>query len=389
MLHAWENSCMGIRDIFATRSVETAAPTRGVDVAASLAPVTSLDSLTPFFGGAQTATREEAMSVPSCARARNIICSSIASIGLEVIDRSTDMEIEGAIPRVIRTPDPRIPGSATYVWTCEDLLFYGYAYWQITELFSDTYRVRSVQRVSPARVTIRTNAIASEIEFYMVDGTPVPNSGVGSLVVFNGVDEGLLNRAGRTIRTGAELERAAAMYAREPIPSMVLKSNGTALPADRIAKLLESWGSARRNRGTAFLNADVELQTVGFDPEKLQLSAARSYIATEIARACGIPAYYIDAETGSSMTYSNAVNQRQTLLDFSLIPLMTSISERLSMPDFVPSSQEVKYDLSDYLRGSDLERANIYKTLNSIVDPVTGQPAITVDEIRQAEELIK
>jgi hypothetical protein len=27
------------------------------------------------------------------------------------------------------------------------------------------------------------------------------------------------------------------MYAREPVPSMVLKSNGTALPADRIAKL--------------------------------------------------------------------------------------------------------------------------------------------------------
>ena len=389
MLHAWENSCMGIRDIFATRSVETAAPTRGVDVAASLAPVTTLDSLTPFFGGAQTATREEAMSVPSCARARNIICSSISSISLEVIDRSTGMEVEGAMPRVIRTPDPRIPGSATYVWTCEDLLFYGYAYWQITELFADTYRVRSIQRVSPTRVTIQTNSIASEIEYYMVDGSPVPNSGLGSLVVFNGVDEGLLNRAGRTIRTGAELERAAAMYAREPIPSMVLKSNGTALPADRIAKLLESWGSARRNRGTAFLNADVELQTVGFDPEKLQLSAARSYIATEIARAAGIPAYYIDADTGSSMTYSNAVNQRQTLLDFSLIPLMTSISERLSMPDFVPQSQEVKYDLSDYLRGSDLERANIYKTLNSIVDPVTGQPAITVEEIRQAEELIK
>jgi hypothetical protein len=46
-------------------------------------------------------------------------------------------------------------------------------------------------------------------------------SGVGSLVVFYGNDEGLLNRAGRTIRAGAELERAAAMYAREPVPSMV------------------------------------------------------------------------------------------------------------------------------------------------------------------------
>jgi HK97 family phage portal protein len=379
---------MGLLDIFANRKVEMATPVPTYDVSASLGPVTSIDSLTPFFGGANTATREQAMMVPTVARARNIICSSIASIGLEVIDRSTGMEIEDATPRVIRTPDPRIPGSATYVWTCEDLLFYGYAYWQITELFADTYRVRSVQRVSPARVTIQTNSIASEIEYYMVDGTPVPNSGVGSLVVFNGNDEGLLNRAGATIRTGAELERAAAMYAREPVPSMVLKSNGTALPADRIAKLLDSWGAARRSRGTAFLNADVELQSVGFDPEKLQLNQARSYVATELARATGIPAYYVDAETGSSMTYSNATTQRQTLLDFSLIPLMTSISERLSMPDFVPSSQEVKYDLSDYLRGSDLERANIYKTLNSIVD-AQGNPAITVDEIRQAEEMIK
>jgi HK97 family phage portal protein len=379
---------MAIRDIFATRKVETVTPERVTDVAAQLGPVTSLDSLTPFFGGTNTATREEAMSVPTVARARNIICSSIASIGLEVIDRSTGMEIEDATPRVIRTPDPRVPGSATYVWTCEDLLFYGYGYWQITELFADTYRVRSVQRVSPARVTIQTNSLATEIEYYMVDGSPVPNSGIGSLVVFNGNDEGLLNRAGKTIRTGAELERAAAMYAREPIPSMVLKSNGTALPADRIAKLLDSWGSARRNRSTAFLNADVTLETVGFDPEKLQLNQARSYVSTELARAAGIPAYYVDAETGSSMTYSNATNQRQSLLDFSLIPLMTSISERLSMPDFVPQSQEVKYDLSDYLRGSDLERANIYKTLNSIVDS-QGNPAITVDEIRQAEEMIK
>lgn len=379
---------MGIRDIFATKQVQTLSPAPTSDVAAGIGPVTSLDSLTPFFGGVNTATREEAMSVPTVARGRNIICSSIASIGLEVIDRSTGMEIEDGTPRVIRTPDPQVPGSATYVWTCEDLLFYGYAYWQITELFSDTYRVRSVQRVSPARVTIQTNALATEIEYYMVDGSPVPNSGIGSLVVFNGNDEGLLNRAGKTIRTGAELERAAAMYAREPVPSMVLKSNGTALPADRIAKLLDSWGVARRNRGTAFLNADVSMEAIGFDPDKLQLNQARSYVSTELARALGIPAYYVDAETGSSMTYSNATNQRQTLLDFSLIPLMTSISERLSMPDFVPQSQRVEYDLSDYLRGSDLERANIYKTLNSIVD-ANGNPAITVEEIRQAEEFIK
>jgi HK97 family phage portal protein len=321
------------------------------------------------------------MSVPAIARGRNIICSSIASIGIEVRDRVTGMEVDS--PRVIHTPDPRIPGVATYVWTLEDLLFHGYAYWQITELFADTQRVRSVQRISPERVTINTNSDSTEIESYSIDGhTPLPTSGIGSLVVFYGNDEGLLNRAGMTIRTGAELERAAALYAREPVPQMVLKSNGTALPADRIAKLLESWGASRRNRTTAFLNADISLETLGFDPEKLQLAAARSYIATELARALGIPAYFIDSETGSSMTYSNASTTRQTLLDFSLIPLMNSITKRLSMPDFLPSSQRADYALDDYLRGSALERAQIYEILNRV-------GALSAEEIRVAEEMIR
>jgi HK97 family phage portal protein len=370
---------MGIRDLFASK-VEAVAPSQNSDIEASVSPVFALDSIYTFNGGATQATREEAMSVPTIARARGIICSSIASIGLQVRDNSTGLEVP--MPRVIRDPDPRVPGSATYVWLAEDLLFYGFGYLQITELFADTMRVRSAQRIVPTRVGVFLNQNGTEVMYYTIDGKQIPDSGVGSLVVFYGNDEGLLNRAGRTIRTGAELERAAANYAREPVPSMVLKSNGTALPADRIAKLLESWGVARRNRSTAFLNADVELQTVGFDPEKLQLAAARSYIATECARAIGIPAFYVDAETGSSMTYSNANVTRKTLLDFSLIPLMTSISTRLSMPDFVPSSQTVNFRLEDYLRGSEAERVGIYKTLFEI-------GAISVEEIRQAEEMIK
>ena len=375
---------MGIRDIFTKAAPVVPTPT---DVAASLAPVTSIDSLSgaTWYGLQNTATREEAMSVPTVSRARSIICSSVASIDLKVWERATGMEVD--TPRVIRQPDPRIPGAATYVWTAEDILFWGYSYWQVTELFADTYRVRSVQRVQPQRVTIQTNGNASEITGYLVDGQPVPDSGVGSLVVFSGNDEGLLHRAGKTIKTGAELERAAQKYAAEPVPSMVLKSNGTALPADRIAKLLSSWGISRRNGSTAFLNADVDLQVVGFDPEKLQLSQARSYVATELARAVGIPAFFVDAETGSSMTYSNQTTTRQTLLDFSLIPIMTQIEQRLSMPDFTPSSQIVKFDLNSYLRGNATERANIYKTLNSIVD-AEGNPAITVDEIRKMEDTI-
>jgi HK97 family phage portal protein len=367
---------MGLFDRF--KLTAEAAPSANSDVSASLAPLPSIDSLYPFFGLAHDATREQAMSVPTIARGRGIICSSLAAIPIKLRDRSTGETIDP--PRVFNTPDPRVPGSATYVWLAEDILFYGFGYWRITELY-DTGRVRSVERIAPDRVTIQTNSLSTEIIYYSVDGYAVPNTGVGSLVVFYGNDEGLLNRAGSTIRTGAELERAAAMYAREPMPTMVLKSNGASLPADRISKLLESWGQARRNRSTAFLNADVTLDAVGFDPEKLQLTQARNYIATELARALGIPAYFVDAPTGSSMTYSNATLARTNLLDFSLIPIATSIEQRLSMPDFVPSSQVAKYDFDAYLRGSAFERAQVYEILNRI-------GAMSPEEIRREEDLL-
>jgi len=369
---------MAILDRF--RSIKSDAPVASPDVAATdLAPLNNLNSLYTFINTPISATYSEFISIPSASRAKNIIASSIASIPLVLRDRDTGVRLDS--PRVINTPDPRLPGQATYGWTASDILLYGFAYWQIKELYQDTFRVRSVERIAPDRVGIETNANATEVTGYTVDSIRVPDSGIGSLVVFyNPGDVGVLNRAGRTIRTGAELERAAMNYAREPIPSMVLKSNGSALPADRIAKLLEQWGVARRNRTTAYLNADINLEKVGFSPDELGLNTAREHISTEISRACGIPAYFTDAPSGSSMTYSNAVTARQTLLDFSLIPICDAISQRLSMPDFTPSSQVVRHDFDVYLRGSAYERAQIYEIYNRI-------GVMTADEIMRKEDM--
>jgi len=368
---------MGLLDVFKIKAIENQS---SPDVAAAnLAPLPNLNSLYTFIDTPISATYSEFISIPSATRAKNIIAQSIASIPLVLRDRTTGMRLDA--PRVIDTPDPRLPGQATYGWTASDILLYGFAYWQIKLLYQDTFRVREIVRISPDRVGIETNANSTEIIGYTIDGTRVPDSGVGSLVVFyNPGDVGVLNRAGRTIRTGAELERAAMNYAREPIPSMVLKSNGSALPSDRIAKLLEQWGIARRSRTTAFLNSDINLEKVGFSPDELGLNTAREHIATEISRACGIPAYFTDSPSGSSMTYSNAVTARQTLLDFSLIPICDAISQRLSMPDFTPSSQVIRHDFDVYLRGSAFERAQIYEILNRI-------GVMTADEIARKEDM--
>jgi phage portal protein BeeE len=368
-----------IRD-FLFPQVQTAKPTKVSDVAAALTPVQISDSVYNILGGATNTTRQLAMSVPSVARARNIICGTIGSLPLTTFNRITGQYVDPH--RVINQPDPRVAGFVIYNWLAEDIWLYGAGYGQVLEMYSSTDggRVRAWTRVSPDRVTVDTDFLNTEITGYKVDGRSVPLQGVGSLIRFDGPDEGLLHRAGKTVAAAVYLENAAVNYAKEPAPSMVLKSNGTNLTAERISALLSAWKNARQTRSTAFLNADVELQQFGFDPKSMQLAEARQYVALELARACGIPAYFLSAEA-TSMTYSNAVSERRSLVDFSLRPILKAIEERLSLPDFVPNPVMVRFALDDFLRGNALERAQVYEILNRI-------GAMSVEQIQREEDLI-
>jgi HK97 family phage portal protein len=350
------------------------------DVQAGLTPVQIADSVYNILGGSTNTTRALAMSVPSVARARNIICGTIGSLPLTTFNRITGEYVDPH--RVINQPDPRVAGFVIYCWLAEDIWLYGAGYGQVLEMYSatDGGRVRAWTRVSPERVTVDTDFLNTTINGYKVDGKSVPMQGVGSIIRFDGADEGFLHRSGKTVAAAVYLENAALNYAKEPAPSMVLKSNGTNLTAERISSLLSAWKSARQSRSTAFLNADVDLKEFGFDPKSLQLAEGRQYVALELARACGIPAYFLSAET-TSMTYSNAVSERRSLVDFSLRPILKAIEERLSLPDFVPNPVMVRFDLDDFLRGNALERAQVYEILNRI-------GAMSVEQIQREEDLI-
>jgi HK97 family phage portal protein len=368
-----------IRD-FLFPQVQAAKPGIVTDVQAGLTPVQIADSVYNILGGSTNTTRALAMSVPSVARARNIICGTIGSLPLTTFNRITGEYVDPH--RVINQPDPRVAGFVIYCWLAEDIWLYGAGYGQVLEMYSatDGGRVRAWTRVSPDRVTVDTDFLNTTINGYKVDGKSVPMQGVGSLIRFDGADEGFLHRSGKTVAAAVYLENAALNYAKEPAPSMVLKSNGTNLTAERISSLLTAWKSARQSRSTAFLNADVDLKEFGFDPKSLQLAEGRQYVALELARACGIPAYFLSAET-TSMTYSNAVSERRSLVDFSLRPILKAIEERLSLPDFVPNPVMVRFDLDDFLRGNALERAQVYEILNRI-------GAMSVEQIQREEDLI-
>jgi phage portal protein BeeE len=123
------------------------------------------------------------------------------------------------------------------------------------------------------------------------------------------------------------------------------------------------------------------LQALGIDPAKLQLNEARQYVALELARACNLPAYFVSAET-TSMTYSNSVSERRSLIDFSMKPILTAIEQRLSMPDFISSTTStIRFSLDEFLRSDALQRAQVYEILNRI-------GAMSVEQIQEEEDLI-
>jgi HK97 family phage portal protein len=347
-------------------------------VDAAVAPYNYQGYAQPFdYFGLTTITRSQAMQVPAVARARNIICATIGSLPLEVRRESNNSRV--TTPPFIKQPDPRMTGQSVYTFLAEDILFTGNGYLQILELGADG-RPLSAQWISSSRVTKTLDALGINVTGYSVDGNQVPNAGLGSLIPFTGYDEGLLNRAGITIQTALALEKAVKRFADEPTPNVVLKSN-LPMPAERVTALLNSWKEARNTRGTAFVNDTIDFQSIGFSPEQLTLNAARQYMASEIARACNIPEWYLGANAGGSMTYSNTIQERRALVDFSLKPLMTAITSRLSDIDITPRGSYVKFDLSEFYAPSAIERADIFTKLIPL-------GVMTVEEARIEEDLI-
>ncbi|NBV36984.1 MAG: phage portal protein [Bacteroidetes bacterium] len=322
-------------------------------------------------------TRDEAMTVPAVARARNIVAGTLASLPLELYN-SRDEELPK--PRWMRQPDPNSTYGTMVAWTIDDLIFNGSAYWQIIEIYKEDGRPSAFRYINFGRVTPQYNHDSTMVEGYLVDGVRVPNNGLGSLITFQALDEGVLKRGASTIKTAIALEQAAKRSAEEPVPNGVLKNTGMDLPEDQVMNLLARFKSARNTRATAYMTSNLEYQPMQFDNTQLQLVESRKAMQTMIAQMMNVPAYLLDAETGGSLTYNNAEGQKRYLVDFSLRNIITVLENRLSMDDITIMGQHVRFDLDDFLRGNPTERAAFYRD-------VVPLGILTVDEARAMEDL--
>ena len=375
---------MAIRDrILGRRPV---APAQ--EITAQLAPAIMDTPFSTFFGSssyggynnyANAILRQDAMAVPTVARCRNLIAGTIAAIPLTSYNKSTGQEVANL--SWVDQPDPRQPRSITMAWTVDSLFMYGTAYWRVTGVFAQDGRPAQFEWVQNDRVGRKLNSINTEVEHYTIDGKEVPMDGLGSLITFQAFDQGLLMRSQSTIRAALDIERAAAIAAQTPMGTGVIKNTGADLPPEQVTGLLARWKQARQNNATAYLSSTLDYTVTGFNPKDMMYNEAKQYLATELARACNVPAYLVDAETFRGMTYQNILDGRKEFTAFSLAPFYTAIEDRLSMDDLTAHGTYIKFDVDDtFLRVDPLTRLQVVAQLLEL-------QLITLDQAKEMEDL--
>jgi HK97 family phage portal protein len=323
--------------------------------------------------------RNFALQVASVARCRNLIAGVISSIDLSLYKKSTGEKLGS--PIWLEQPDLRQPRSVTISATVDSLIFYSVAYWRVTSLYADDGRPSGFEWVANNRVTYTTNQYGTEVQDYFVDGNLVPMGGIGSLVTFQSLLPGVLQTASTTIRAAYDVQKAAAVSAATPMATTVLKNNGADLPESQIQGILAGWKAARQNRSTAYLTSTLSVENIGFSPKDMMYNEASQYLATEIARAMNVPAYYISADMNNSMTYQNIIDGRKEFVAYSLQPYISAIEDRLSMNDITNSQNQVRFAVDDsFLRADAKDRLDI-------IEKMLNLDLIDVNQARQMEQL--
>ena len=259
------------------------------------------------------------------------------------------------------------------MWTdvYRDLVLYPYSWMVVTERRSDGFPAR-LRHVPFADVSVTPSGI-------YVEGRRVPDRDVKRFD--SPFAPGALRLGARILSTAVMIEEAVRRFATFDIPSGYLKqTGGPDLTDSEIDGLLSAWESARRNRSTGYLTPTLSYESNAFDPKQLQLIEARAAVTADIARLLNLPPSAVNAETGSSLTYSTVQMQQDALQAMTLWPYLAAVRERLSMDDLTPHGTRIEIPSLGFLRTDLTGRANAYQTL-------IGTGVLTADEARALEQL--
>src|SRR5690606_4279932 len=300
-------------------------------------------------------SRAMAMRQPAFARARGVLLSVIARYPW--VDWTGDERTDPQ-PKWLSRTDTGISPQKRMVDTFDDVFWRKHALWLVL-------RGPGVDEAPTGRATVNKlgpilDAVHIPYDLWRFDKlgnvemnvsanhwVPLP---VGSYVLFEGFQDGLLTMGASVIRTSDGIQQSIAARARSPIPLIDLHmTEDLALTKEEKAELRSDWVRARSSveGAVAITPHNVEVNVLGNDTSEF-LDQARNSQRLDAANLTQLPAGLLDGTTSTaSLTYSTQEGRRVEFHDYGLNLWRTVFESRLSMDDVSPAGHRIELDLTD------------------------------------------
>lgn len=339
---------------------------------------------------ARIPTREEiivnedtALSLVPVSRAISVLETAIQQIPVEVYRGMEKIET----PVWLTTPDinKNINQSEFLGLTVVSMAIYGNAFWRVT---------RGARGVANVEVLDPTKVAATEDSFgnvtYSMYGKTIPKSNMVHIKLWHkpgdALGQGPIQRHKSILRSALDLHNYADNWFRTAaVPTGVL-STSEFLAADDAKANKEAFIQSQRERSVAVLSSGLKYDSTSLNPEEAQFLENQKHITRQIALMFGVPALYFGMGIeGQGMTYVNGNEDRSKLYEDGLQQYIVRIEQALT--DLLPRGQVAKFNLTQFLRPSQLVRFQSYQIAlqNNFMDvnevrSLEGMPEIDIAE---------
>jgi phage portal protein BeeE len=161
------------------------------------------------------------------------------------------------------------------------------------------------------------------------------------------------------------------------------------LNEDDAQRILTQYADSRAsNSGLPFVaDGGITLEMHQINARDMALLELAQFTDARICVLLGVPPFLMALPSGDSMTYSNVEQvfeyHDRSQLRTEAVAVMSALSNWA-----LPRGQTVELDREEYSRPPLTERVGAYTALFNLVDPVTGERAITIPQIQAIERTL-
>jgi hypothetical protein len=324
-----------------------------------------------FYAYSDGVLRQKFMQVPTISRSRDLMASVIGCLPLKMYKEMWNGEEMELVPEAPRSWLARIDKGVTnnfiLSFTLDDLLFYGRAFWYVTERDSSGYP-SSFTRLPAAIVTTQDQAATNGVWFgpskqVLFQGLPIRYE---DLIQFLSPIQGLIYTGATSVDTALKLEQARNRNASSLQPAVTLRQTaGEPMSAQELRDLAQAYDEARFASATSAVNEFVEVIPNMATPDKMLLIDAAEYQAKEIARIANVPAYLVSVSIGN-YSYVSSAEASRDLYTFGVKPYIDCIQETLSANNVLPRGTVVRFDIESYLEQQEKMKPDEAKEVETV-----------------------